>query len=234
MPVSRLSAGREVARLPRVEIPLWGGETCEAMYRSFTSRHARFPLVQRKAWGIALLPLTDTFETYFSDPERSLLRRKARRAEKKGYRYDRFLARSRLDELLAINASAPERQGRAMDDAYLDADAFASSLDRCPEFRGVFDREGTLVAYAEVPVCGDLFLLSRLLGHEEHLDEGVMYLLIGEVVREMTARREGTGHPAWGMYDTMVGAGPGLRFFKERLGFRSYNVRWVWRAPEPA
>jgi len=234
MPESLLKVGREVVRLPQVEIPLWGGETCQAMYRSFTSRHARFPLVQRKRWGIALLPVPDTFEGYFDGHDRSLLRRKARRAEKKGCRYDRFLASSRLDELLQINASAPERQGRPMDEAYLDAEVFARSLDRCPEFRGVFDRSGTLVAYAEVQICGDLFLLARLLGHADHLDDGVMYLMISEVVREMTQRRAETGHPAWGMYDTMVGAESGLRFFKERLGFQPYNVRWVWRSSVPA
>ena len=234
MPESLVKVGREVIRLPRVEIAMWGGPTCEELYRTFTSRHARFPLVQRKRWGIGLLELPPAFDDYFEAPDRSLLRRKVRRAQKKGYRYDRFLARSRLEELLAINASAPERQGRAMDEAYLDAEAFGRSLDRCPEFRGVFDADGTVVAYAEVPVCGDLFLLARLLGHEDHLDEGVMYLLISEIVREMTERRAETGHPAWGMYDTMVGAGEGLRFFKERLGFRPYNVKWVWRTMVPA
>lgn len=233
MPVSLISAGREVVRLPRVEIPLWGGETCEAMYRNFTSRHARFPLVRRKRWGIALLQLPDTFSEFYDAPDRSLLRRKARRADKKGYRYGRFLAKSKLDELLAVNASAPERQGRPMDEPYLDADTFARSLDRTPEFRGIFDPSGALAAYAEVQTCGDLFLLSRLLGHADHLDDGVMYLLISEVVREMTLRRNETGHPAWGMYDTMIGAPPGLRFFKERLGFRPYNVRWVWRLTSP-
>jgi len=34
--------------------------------------------------------------------------------------------------------------------------------------------------------------------------------------------------PLWGMYDTFFGASSGLRYFKERLGFRPYKVRWIW------
>jgi hypothetical protein len=49
-------------------------------------------------------------------------------------------------------------------------------------------------------------------------------------VRELVDAR-GTGGPVrWLMYDTWFGAPPGLRSFKERLGFAPYRVRWMWRA----
>ena len=191
-----------MVRLPR-EITLCGGETREAIPK-LHPRHARFPLVQRKRWGIALLELQETFDGYFSAPDRSLLRRKARRSEKKGYRYDRFLARSRLDEMLAINASAPERQGRAMDDAYLDAEAFARSL-------GATWAGGSDEAPPEPLDAAIIFATCscfRLLGHEDHLDEGVMYLSISEVARDDGAPRR-DGSSGLGMYDTMVGAARG-------------------------
>jgi hypothetical protein len=30
------------------------------------------------------------------------------------------------------------------------------------------------------------------------------------------------------MYDTYIGAGAGMRTFKERCGFQPYRVKWVW------
>lgn len=93
---------------------------------------------------------------------------------------------------------------------------------------GVFDTEGTLKAYAHVPVCGEVFVFSRLLGHGADLDKGIMYLLISEVIREMINFKQAKGYPCWAMYDTFFGASPGLRYFKERLGFKPYRVKWLW------
>jgi hypothetical protein len=71
-------------------------------------------------------------------------------------------------------------------------------------------------------------VFSRLLGHSDHLKNGVMYYLVTEVIREMIGRKTQQGAPLWSMYDMMFGASDGLRFFKELLGFKPYKVRWVW------
>jgi hypothetical protein len=37
--------------MPAVEIEMWGGEAEYQVFATFTGRHPRFPLVQRKRWG---------------------------------------------------------------------------------------------------------------------------------------------------------------------------------------
>jgi hypothetical protein len=53
-----------------------------------------------------------------------------------------------------------------------------------------------------------------------------MYLLISELVREVV-----TSNPKikYLMFDTLLGASPGLRFFKERSGFIPFRVKWIWK-----
>jgi hypothetical protein len=53
-----------------------------------------------------------------------------------------------------------------------------------------------------------------------------MYLLISELVKEMI-----TSNPPikYLMYDTFIGANPGIRFFKERCGFIPFRVKWIWK-----
>ena len=47
----------------------------------------------------------------------------------------------------------------------------------------------------------------------------------------MIDHRADQGTPRWAMYDTFFGSDEGLRFFKERLGFRPYRVTWTWEPP---
>ena len=34
--------------------------------------------------------------------------------------------------------------------------------------------------------------------------------------------------PRWLMYDTLLGASEGMRYFKDAMGFSPYWVRWKW------
>jgi len=56
-----------------------------------------------------------------------------------------------------------------------------------------------------------------------------MYLLTEGIVDYLIAQKHETGLPIWLMYDTFFGAPEGLWYFKERLGFRPYRVKWAWR-----
>ena len=56
-----------------------------------------------------------------------------------------------------------------------------------------------------------------------------MYLLISEILRELVDARSKGSAVRWVMYDMWFGAAPGLRYFKERLDFTPYRVRWTWR-----
>jgi hypothetical protein len=135
-----------------------------------------------------------------------------------------------LEAILAVNQSLPERQGKPLADSYLEIEALRSFFEPRREFFAVFDPEGALKAYADVPIVGEVAILSRVLGHGEALDSRVMYLCISEVVREMIQRRSESGDPKWVLYDTLVGGSTGLRRFKRKMGFRACNVRWVWES----
>jgi hypothetical protein len=218
----------ELSRLPGVRIDLWGGDGCRDVYRSFIRRHPRFPLVQRKRHGVALAPVPDTFASYLAGGARQAARTNRKRALERGYAFRRINPMEHLDEILAINSSADVRQGRPMEDGYLASEAVRAGFVRAPSVFGVVDRNEVLRAYLDLRTCGDVAILNRLLGQADLLDDGIMYLLVTETIRELIDLRRTTGSPAWVMYDTWFGGGPGIRYFKQRLGFTPYRVRWRW------
>jgi hypothetical protein len=218
----------ELSRLPGVRIDLWGGEGCRQVYRSFIRPHPRFPLVQRKRHGVALVAVPDTFAGYLAGGARQAVRTNRKRALERGYTFRRINPMEHMDEILAINSSTEARQGRPMEDGYLVSKAVRASFERAPSVFGVVDRKEALCAYLDLRTCGDVAILSRLLGHAELLDEGIMYLIVTETIRELIDQRRETGSPSWVMYDTWFGGRPGIRYFKQRLGFAPYRVRWRW------
>jgi hypothetical protein len=224
----------KVLRAPRVRIPLYGDDQARRAFEAFTAPHRRFRVVASKRWGVALVDLPPTFAEYLAGGSMEYLRRQRRRAEKAGFRYTSVLAEPHVDEIMEINRSAPERQGRTMSSSYLDPDKVAGSFASPARISAVFDAEGRLRAYADVPNIGDAFVYSRLLGHADDLDKGIMYLLVSEVIRDRIEARSAGAGPRWAMYDTYWGASGGLAWFKERLGFRPYTVDWVWLDRPPA
>jgi hypothetical protein len=223
-----LSSVNEIFSLPEATIRMSGGEASRKMFEFFTQPHPRYRLIQNKRWGAGLLPLPDRFEDYLKGKDKQTLRTNRRRSISLGLRFGVFPTERYLDEILAINASLQVRQGQPMDADYLSRERLRLWVEDKPEIYGIFDGHGVLKAYAHAPVYGEVFILSRLLGHADDLENGIMYLLISEVVREMIERKRRAGAPVWAMYDTFFGASPGLRFFKERLGFKPYKVRWIW------
>jgi hypothetical protein len=92
---------------------------------------------------------------------------------------------------------------------------------RCPD--------GKVVAYALVPSIGDLWTLDYVLGHGDHLNSGIMYLLMAHVIEEKFELAKTAGNPKWIMYDTWLAASAGLRQFKAVLGFSPY---WAGGGPD--
>jgi hypothetical protein len=117
-----------------------------------------------------------------------------------------------------------------MERAYTEPALVREYFSSSQQIHVVFDSEATVRAYACAPVFGEVFGLVRLLGHAAHLESGVMYLLVSEVVRRMLETKSAAGAPQWGMYDTYFGATPGLRLFKRRLGFLPHHVEWSWQS----
>lgn len=227
---SRLDRALVVIRAPRVRIALFGGADAARIHAAFTARHPRFRLTQAKRWGVALVRVPEDFDAYLAGGSRELVRRKRRAAEKRGFRYAVVPSLEHVDEIMEIHRSAPERQGRPLPWYYLDEAEARRILSTRPELHGILDAEGRLRAYAWAPAVGDVVLIETLLGHADDLEAGTMYLLISEVIRAAIEARRRDGSPAWVMYDTFWGAGPGLASFKARLGFEPYTVDWEWRA----
>ena len=217
---------RTAAAMPRVEIILSRGSPHEeAMLARFRERHPRYKVVRSKAVGVALLPLDDFADVDAYLATRRTARKRVRRAARLGYSGAVFDPEERREELLAIHSSIPERQGRPIDAEYLDPDAAwetGSHLD----YVGVF-RAGVLVAYGKVYYSGDVAGIVRIMGHGDHLDDGVMFLLTAEIVARVKSSHP---HTRYLFYDMFFGATAGLRWFKTHLGFQPYYVRWK-RAP---
>lgn len=225
----RLGLTWEVLTAPEVRVQLSGGDTAREVFLSYTAAHPRFKVAQRKRWGVALLPLPDSLEEYLRGGSRELVRRKRRRAAGKGFTFREFRGLDHIADVLEINRSAPARQGQPMLDSYTNEHAVRRFCERCPRLDGVFDDDGRLRAYSFAPILGEAGNLNRLLGHAEDLDDGIMYLLVSEVIGRFIAAGRATGKPRWAMYDTFWGARQGMVHFKKRLGFEPYRVRWAWR-----
>jgi hypothetical protein len=218
---------RTAARMPRVHVIASRGEPSEEeVLRFFTRPHPRYRIVGNKAVGAALLPL-DAFDdaTQYLAGLR-YARRRVRRAERLGYVVAPFAPEDRRPELLAIHTSLPERQGQPIDTAYVDPDAEYETGSHM-EYLGVF-REDVLTAYSHLWYAGEIVGVNRIMGHGDHLDDGIMFLLMAGLVDHVKATRPGIRYV---FYDMFFGAGQGLREFKIHLGFRPHYVRWERRQP---
>jgi len=218
---------RTAAAMPRVRIVLSRGRPDEeALLRSFRRPHPRYKLVRFKTVGVALLPLDGVLDADAYLAERRYARRRVGRAERLGYGFGLFEADERRAELLEIHSSIPERQGRPMDPEYLDPQAVYETGPHI-EYAGVM-RDDVVVAYSRLQYAGDIAGMMRVMGHGADLDNGVMFLLVAGIVGHVKAQHPETRYV---FYDTFFGAGPGLRTFKERLGFTPHHVRWTRGAP---
>lgn len=157
--------------------------------------------------------------------EHRTARKRADRAQRRGYRFVHVARHERVDEIHAINTSATERQGRPMSAGYAaKPSASPDPISTCPTHGvhpyGVENADGILVAYLWIYRAGDLALVSQILGHADHLADEIMYLLWeGMVDAEL---RE----PGFVIYNRHDSGTDGLRFYKERVGLAKTLVRW--------
>lgn len=174
-------------------------------------------------WPVSLLTLND-MDSYTAAHRTA--RKRAARAQRLGYRFDRISRSAYADDIFAINTSKPERQGRPMSDGYRRHQRFPALPDYlCPRHR--IDEYGVLtgdrlVAYLVLYVSGDIALVSQILGHADHLAGDVMYLLALGVFAA-TLERSG---PVVCFYNRHDSGTHGLVYFKERLGFQPGRVEW--------
>lgn len=174
-------------------------------------------------WPVSVLPLDD-LSAYRASHRTA--RKRAARSSRLGYSFEPISRADFADDIFAINTSLPERQGRPMSDSYRTTQTFG----RLPKYgctRHRIDEYGVLradilVAYLVLYTSGNLALISQILGHGDHLENDVMYLLaLGAF--DATVVRSGSVTVFYNRHDSGT---KGLVYFKERLGFQPERVTW--------
>lgn len=222
------TALNETIRTDIVTVGIYGNGYARERFRYFSSPHPRFPLIPRKSLGAAMINLQGNYADYRLSKLGRLAKRKLNSAKRLKYSYAKIDAVPAIDQIMEINGSRPERSGRPMAPLYFDRSKFETILGEIGTAHVVKCPAGRIVAYALVPNLGDLWTFDYVLGHGDHLKSGVMYFLMTRVIEEKFELARTAGHPKWLMYDTWLGASPGLRQFKAVLGFSPYWVRWRW------
>lgn len=172
----------------------------------------------------AAMPLPDMDEWA---AEHRTARKRANRAERRGYTFHEVKREEHSEELFEINTSAERRQGRPMSESYTKRYEY-SPLPKYPCERhqvrtyGVKSPEGRLVAYLWLYVSGQLRLCSSIIGHAAHLENDVMYLLFRGMLKA-----EQRDPDAVVVYHTWDNGTDGLRFYKERVGLRDTAIGWL-------
>ena len=88
-------------------------------------------------------------------------------------------------------------------------------------------KDGRLWAYANVVQCGEVMIFSKLLGHGERLDDGIMNLLVFEAAKRCR-QESGTRYAVYHLADNGT---EGLQFFKRKMGFTGHLVHWELARP---
>ena len=226
--------------LPALTIYLEHGDTTDEscrvpplkLFEQFTLPSLIYPGYGELEVNTGVLDIPNDIERdWWQLPNLALMRRKVRHAMKLGYKFAPFEFNDYIDDVYEINTSKAERQGRPMTQSYRERPAprGRSPEQPCRRHRngwyGVF-RDGRLCAYTNVPQCGEMLLFSTILGHGDHMDDGIMYLLIFEVVK-WHHERSGTSYAVYYLMDSGT---EGLQFFKRKMGFAGYLVRWELRS----
>jgi hypothetical protein len=217
----------EISVLPAMKVCLDNSDTGKRLFVNFTKRHPKYFIFKQKTIGVALICLNDFqdsnayIQSVNGKNSAAYFSRKALRA---GYLFEAIDPEAHRLAILEINQSASSRQGRRMDESYT-TDLIQYPKDNHNAYFGVF-KENVMVAYLWVVKSGELAVLSRLLGHADHLSNGVMYLLITSYIEQELFKLHDV---RFVMYDTFFGAGDGLKLFKTRCGFRPYKVKWLMK-----
>ena len=197
-------------------------EHIRATYQSFTKRHPRYYLIRNKTVGIALIDLRQfkTPEDYLDTVrKKDLAGYQARRASTRGYQVRRIDRNNFIDDIHAIHTSSDIRQGRPMDLAYRVRETAFEDYPHCAYF-GTTDKTEKLVGYCNLAVLGNFAATERVIGNKNN--DGAMYLLLTEIICSLIEQKTVN----YLMYDSYLGAQPGLRNFKHKLGFSPYLVRY--------
>ena len=172
----------------------------------------------------AVMPVPESVEEW--EREHRTARKRTMRALSRGYFVTQFDRSDHAQEIYEINTSKPSRQGRPMAPAYRERQTFSPLPDYPCERHairtwGVFTPARKLAGYMTIYRCGDLVLVSQILGHGDLERDEIMFPLfaIGMAFE--------IGNPGVIVYNRWDSGTDGLRQFKRWLGFRELEVAWL-------
>lgn len=215
----------QIAELPVARLCFYldiNPDDVKSAYKYYTKRHPRYKLFQNKSLGAALVDLTSfgTSEEYLENIKgRNYGAHHARKAKSRGYFVVEIDRNNFIDEIHEINTSIEIRQGRPMPASYLEKKIYYEPVKNF-KYYGVLNSDRKLMAYSELAFYGDFASFDRLLGHRNN--DGIMHLMVTEIICQLI-----DAHTLnYIMYDTYFGANPGLKIFKEILGFKPYRAKF--------
>ena len=194
----------------------------KSTYRYYTKRHPRYKVIRHKTVGAALIDLgtIDTRDKYLEYIKgKNCGAYHAKRARARGYTCTEIDRNRHVDEIHAINTSVENRQGRPMDKHYQEKQYYFEPLKHF-RYYGVLNKDGQLVAYANIGLYGNFAAFSHLIGMRNN--DGIMHLLVVDIISQLIDQKV----VRYVMYDTFFGAQPGLQTFKKIVGFRPYRAKY--------
>jgi hypothetical protein len=173
----------------------------------------------------SVMPIPETLAEW-RDAHRTA-RKRAKKCRELGYRLTYGKRHQFADDILAINTSTPVRQKRPMSPGYSERpsetpDPVWSCHRHSVHPYGVISPEGRLVAYLWLYRSGQLALVSQILGHADHLENGIMYLLWDGMIAFESIDPDG-----FIVYNRHDSGTEGLRFYKQRVGLEETEVAWL-------
>lgn len=208
----------------KISISLGSSPNAQTIRKSFNRRLVRKGFMKNKHFNIAIIDLSKfkTAEEYIQTVKgKNSADYFARRCEKMGYSFQLIDPNNEIEQIYKINTSTHERQGKSMDSSYLQK-VLSWPNESGNKWYGIVDSEGVLVAYLWTIELNEMILLNRILGHQEHLKNNVMYLLLTKFIAESIEGRKAS----YIMYDTFGKVQNGLVLFKKRIGFKPYTVNF--------
>lgn len=224
--LDRVRLAWQLARLPVARLRFEQHLNPDAIRHAhalFTQPHARYKVFGNKTMGIALINLR-AFGGQASNYLATVMQSgyagaKSRKAAARGYRLRHIDRNEHIDEIHAIHTSVDERQGRPMDEPYRVKKTVYENEPHVECF-GVFGADNRLAAYCSTARYGNFVSTDQLMGLKNN--DGIMHLLLLTIICRLIEERE----VDYFMYDTYLGAKPGLRDFKRRIGFSPYRARY--------
>jgi hypothetical protein len=228
-------------------------DSCHVTYREYFTLPEDDPGATKR-WTPMLIATEDivdvaAWEDHIKTFGKGSRLRQKRKAERLGYVAHTFAWAQFVPDVHDINHSKETRSGGAMRGSYLRSIeemggaptspslpsppacylhwdvAFGVFLPEPGRMQGDVVVDERLVAYISLRRSGDVVLYSMILGHGDHLGDGVLVLLHHEVIRWLSDEADGVARELrFVMYGGRQNGGESLLQWKRQAGFTPHHV----------